>query len=96
MSYSHDWNQFGELPACSQSCDLLSPKVYSEDYQFAKDFLTKLGSGMHLDRPPVSKDEFEVLVRTFNECLLFMVTSMNLSKHYTNMFINHTMWMVSS
>lgn len=68
--------------------------MYSKDYQFAKQFLGKLYEGMKLDKPQTSRSEFEVLIRTFNECLLYLLVHMNGAKHVHSLFIKHIMHMV--
>lgn len=49
---------------------------------------------MQLDRPQVSQSEFEVQIRTFNECLLYLVVNMKVSHHYHTSFILSAMSMV--
>ena len=68
--------------------------MFSKDYQFAKNFLTKLYEGLKLDKPQTPRSEFEVLVRTFNECLLYLLVNMNGAKHVHTLFIKHVMTMV--
>lgn len=47
--------------------------MFSDDADFARLFLERLGSGLRGDRVRVSHTESEVVMSTFAECALFLV-----------------------
>ncbi len=64
------------------------------DYKFSTKFLDHLKNGLQLDRPQTPRGEFEILIRSFNECLLYLVVNLKLIPLAHAAFIQHAVDMV--
>ena len=70
------------------------PKVFNKDYHVHNTFLENLKSGLQLDRPQTPHNEFEVMIKTFNECLLYLVIKLKLPTPVKTVFIKQAIDMV--
>ncbi len=71
----------------SYSIDVAICQVYQGNVKFCTTFLEHLTTGLSLDHPQTSRKEFEVQLRTFRECLLYLVTSLDHEVPETRGFI---------
>ena len=62
------------------SCSILCVLHLGQDHdnvKFARTFLENLFAGLSLDHPQTSRKEFEVQLRTFRECLLYLMAGLD-------------------
>ncbi len=62
-----------ELQIVTQSIFVII-QVFSDDADFAILFLERLGAGIHGDRVRMSRVDSEVVMRTYRECVMYLMT----------------------